>query len=157
MQATDRSTKAPLIVRRQRVLHPVMVHCLFSVVIYLLVSPSISSLFLCLSGVCLLIGVVIITNRIVPQALLYAQMSHTEPLFSSLADWRHKKNTHWGVILYIWLCWINSPSVGVYYTYAYLSLRHSVSKHIDKEVKYFKYNLRRQLFNSNWFMCVLSQ
>ncbi len=86
MQATDNSTKASLIVRRQRVLHPVMVHCLFSVVIYLLVSPSISSLFLCLSGVCLLIGVVIITNRIVPQALLYAQMSHTEPLFSSLAD-----------------------------------------------------------------------
>lgn len=86
MPGTDNSTKASLIVHRQRVLHAVMVHCLFSEVIYLLVSPSISSLFLCLSCVCLLIGVVIITSRIVPQAPLYAQMSHTEPLFLSLAD-----------------------------------------------------------------------
>lgn len=50
-------------------------------------------LFICLFSppfllcfLCLLIGVLIITSRIVPQALLYAQMSHTEPLFSSLAD-----------------------------------------------------------------------
>lgn len=57
-----------------------------SEVIYLLVSPSISSLFLCLSCVCSLIGVVIITRRIVPQALPYTQMSHTEPLFPSLDD-----------------------------------------------------------------------
>lgn len=86
MHATDNSTKAPLIVCRHRVLHAVMAHCPFSDVIYLLVSLSVSSLFLCLSCVSLLIGVVIITSRIVPQALLYAQMSHTEPLFPSLAD-----------------------------------------------------------------------
>lgn len=39
MYATDNSTKAPVIVRRQRVLHAVMAHCPLSEVIYLLVSP----------------------------------------------------------------------------------------------------------------------
>lgn len=50
----------------------------FSEVIYLFVSPLD---FLLCSCVCLLIGVVIITSRILPQAILCALMPHTEPLF----------------------------------------------------------------------------
>lgn len=86
MFQTDNSTKAFLIVSRQRVLHAVMVLFLFSKLFTCVFPPSISSLFLCLSCACSLIGVVIITSRILPQALLYALITHTEPLFFSLAD-----------------------------------------------------------------------
>lgn len=47
---------------------------------------SICSLFLCLSFVCSLITVVIITRRPVPRAFLWTGMTHTEPLLSSRDD-----------------------------------------------------------------------
>lgn len=90
MRAATGSSKAPLIVPRQRMSLAVMAHCVFLQRYLLLVPPPLSSLFLCLSAASWLIAVVIIRSGVVPQALQIALISHRDIV---------PQMSVWGVVL----------------------------------------------------------